>query len=106
MDLTSCITNGVWVSSPDLEAEYVSAIGADTVWTAITASSLFSTNERANCGATGPGGARTDEDVAAFCRRSKYKVRAAMVVASLLTATSAPTIKSIDDLLDSVAQSS
>jgi putative ATP-dependent endonuclease of OLD family len=95
--------NGVWVSSPDLEAEYVAALGADVVWADIQASSLFTPNERANCTVSGPGGTRTAGDVAAFCGRSKYKVRAAMVVAALLNTTSALTIKSINDLLDSIA---
>ncbi len=98
--------NGVWVSTPDLEAEYVTALGAATVWSAIDASSLFSPNERANCAATGLGGNRTDSDVAKFCGRNKYKVRAAMVVAQLLNETSAPTITSINDLLDSLAPAS
>jgi putative ATP-dependent endonuclease of the OLD family len=95
--------NGVWVSTPDLEAEYVAALGAATVWAAIDTSSLFSPNERGNCAATGPGGARTDDDVSAFCRRRKYKVKAAMVVAGLLDATTAPKIKSVNDLLGSIA---
>jgi putative ATP-dependent endonuclease of OLD family len=95
--------NGVWVSSADLEAEYVAALGADVVWADIQASSLFTPNERANCTVSGPGGTRTAGDVAAFCGRSKYKVRAAMVVAALLNTTSALTIKTINDLLDSIA---
>ena len=94
---------GVWVSTPDLEAEYVAALGAASAWAAIDASSLFSPNERANCTATGSAGTRTDDDVAAFCRRSKYKVRAAMIEASLLDAASAQRITSINDLLDSIA---
>jgi len=95
--------NGVWISDPDLEAEYVAALGAATVWAAIDASTLFSPNERGNCTTSGPGGARTDDDVSAFCRRSKYKVKAAMVVAGLLDATTAPNIKGVNDLLDSIA---
>lgn len=106
VDEADLVASGVWVSTPDLEAEYVAALGAATVWTAIEESSLFSTNERANCATNGSGGTRTDADVASFCGRSKYKVRAAMVVAGLLTKTSAATIKSINDLLDSIAPAS
>lgn len=97
--------NHVWVSEPDLEAEYVNALGADAVWSAIEASTLFSKNERANCEQTGPGGTRTADDVAAFCRRrgKGYKVRAAMVVAPRLTEATATSIKSIHDLLTHVA---
>lgn len=90
----------VWVSNPDLEAEYVRALGADVVWAAIDASTLFSNSERGNCALSGDGGARTAEDVAAFCRRKGgYKVKAAMVVAPILTQATASSIKSIDDLL-------
>ncbi|WP_088284651.1 ATP-dependent endonuclease [Kineosporia sp. A_224] len=94
--------HSTYVSDPDLEAEYVNALGADVVWAAIEASTLFTNNERANCGASGPGGTRTAEDVAAFCRRKGkgYKVRAAMVVARLFTAATAKSILSISRLLD------
>jgi putative ATP-dependent endonuclease of the OLD family len=95
--------HSVWVSAPDLEAEYVAALGGGVVWAALSASSLFSKNERSNCGTTGSGGTRTDADVAAFCRRSKYKVRAAMVVTPLLNATTAPALTSISKLLDEIA---
>ena len=97
----------VWVSEPDLEAEYVEAIGADVLWAAIEESSLFSKNERNNCSSSGPGGSRTAEDVAAFCRRKKsgYKVRSAMVVAQLLDETSAPRIESVENLLEEADRS-
>lgn len=93
-----------YVSEPDLEAEYVNALGAEVVWTAIEASTLFSRNERALCETSGPNGTRTAMDVAAFCRRKGrgYKVRAAMVVAPLLTPSTARSIASINRLLDEV----
>lgn len=99
--------HNVWVSEPDLEAEYVDALGPDAVWAAIEASSLFSSNERANCEQTGPSGSRTAMDVAAFCRRKGkgYKVRAAMVVAPMLTEATAPSITSVDALLTHVVTS-
>jgi putative ATP-dependent endonuclease of OLD family len=98
-------TRSVWVSAPDLEAEYVAAIGADAVWSAISASGLYSPNELALCTASGPGGTRTDADVAAFCRRKKagYKVRAAMAVAGLLTEHTARKVTSVVSLLDEFA---
>lgn len=97
----------VWVSEPDLEAEYVSALGAEAVWAAIDASSLFSGNERRNCEQSGPGGSRTAEDVAAFCRRKGkgYKVRAAMVVGPMLTEANASSISSVNNLLNHVIPS-
>lgn len=101
VDVADLAQHSVWVSDPDLEAEYVSALGAEAVWSAIEASSLFSKNERALCATSGPGGARTAEDVAEFCRRKRsgYKVRAAMVVAPLLTEATATAVGSIDKVL-------
>ena len=96
--------NSVWVSHPDLEAEYVAALGGGTVWAALASSPHFKPNELAYCGSSGPGGVRTDADVAAFCRlNSKNKVRAAMTVASLLDATNANSIASVKSMLDEIA---
>ncbi|MCZ4542919.1 ATP-dependent endonuclease [Rhodococcus erythropolis] len=92
--------HSVWISDPDLEAEYVAALGADTVWSALSASHLFSKNELANCAVSGPGKSRTEADVAAFCRKkSKYKVQAAMVIVDLLDAQTARSISSMEKLL-------
>ena len=97
--------NRVSVATPDLEGEYVNALGASALWTALAASSLFSNNERGNCTTSGPGGTRTDGDVASFCRRSsKYKVRAAMVVAGLLNEAAALKIASINNLLGDLSE--
>ena len=103
IDVADLNQRSVWVSSPDLEAEYVQALGSMVVWAAIESSPLFSRNERGNCAATGSAGARTDADVSAFCRRSKYKVRAAMVVAKLLSAQNAATVQSLNRLLGEIA---
>lgn len=92
-------SHAVKVSDPDLEAEYVAALGPDAVWTAIEASTLFNDNERRNCATSGAGGTRTADDVAAFCRfKSTYKVRAAMVIAPLLTDATARKIASVERL--------
>jgi len=92
-----------WVSAPDLEAEYVRAVGPEIVWEAIENSSMFSRNDRANCNASGPRGTRTVEDVAEFCRKnSKTKVRAALVVAPLIGEAEASRIESICRLLDEI----
>lgn len=98
-------SHSAWVSDPDLEAEYVAAIGASAVWAALQGSGMFSPNELALCAKTGPGGTRCDEDVAGFCRRkSSYKVRAAIIVADLLTPATAVKIKAVASLLDEIAQ--
>lgn len=94
-----------YVSYPDLEAEYVNALGAEAVWSALESSTLFSRNELSNCDASGPDGMRTAKDVAAFCRQKGNrgrKVRAAMVVAPLLTSSTARSVVSINRLLDEV----
>ena len=96
--------NAVWVSQPDLEGEYVAALGAVIVWAALSASSLFSPNELANCRPSGPGCTYTDADVAAFCRVKKYKVKAAMVVVPLLDTLTAPKVASINSLLDQIVK--
>lgn len=96
--------HSTFVSDPDLEAEYVAALGAGPVWSALTNSGLFSNNELNNCASSGLGESRTAEDVAEFCRRKKYKVRAAMAVAPVLDATTAAAIASINALLIEVAQ--
>lgn len=97
-------SRSVWVSDPDLEAEYVAAIGAGALWTALQGSGLFSASELALCPPGGPAGTRTNADVAAFCRRkSSYKVRAAIAVADLLTRATAVQIKAVAALLDEIA---
>jgi putative ATP-dependent endonuclease of OLD family len=97
-------SHSVWVSAPDLEAEYVAAIGASEVWTALQNSCMFSANELAHCRPTCPASTRCEADVAAFCRRkSTYKVRAAIIVAGLLTPESAVKIKAVASLLDEIA---
>ncbi len=98
--------HSVWVSKPDLEAEYVAALGANQVWSALQASHLFTKNELSNCTANGADGTRTVADVAEFCRRKKAgcKVRAAMVAAELLTAESVMKMTSISGLLDELRE--
>lgn len=94
---TDLPSKSIWISRVDLEDEYVRAIGALHVWTALDASTLFSTNQMAKCVPSGPGGTYQVAEVAAFCR--KYKVEAAIVVAGILTETTARAITSIDSAL-------
>lgn len=95
--------HSTWVSDPDLEAEYVTSLGAAKVWAAIEESALFSDKERNNCSTSGPGVTKTVDDVAAFCRSSsKHKVRAAMVVAPLIGEAEARSLPSISKLLDEI----
>jgi putative ATP-dependent endonuclease of OLD family len=95
--------NFVWVSRMDLEGEYVAAIGAAPLQTALTASTLFKPNQLRRLTATGPGGTFTDADVATFCR--SHKVNAALVAVSLLDVVTVRAITSIEGMLAQVETS-
>lgn len=98
--------HGVYVSDPDLEGEYVAALGADATWTALQDSGLFRHGSLQSCGATGSGGTtRTVDDVRTFCVTKKNKVFAAMAVANVLTPATAAKIVSVNDLLSTTATS-
>lgn len=96
---TDLEANGVYVSNPDLEGEYVAALGAEVTWTALKDSGLFRHGSLKHCSATGPDGTRTEEDVRAFCVHKKNKVYAAMAVAQVLTAETAAKIVSVNAVL-------
>lgn len=91
-----------FISDPDLEAEYVAALGADAAWEAIENSGLFSTNQMKNCATSGPKGTPTEDDVAEFCRHKDRKVFAAMAIVEALDEDTAAEIGSINDLLDEI----
>lgn len=91
--------HGVVVSTPDLEGEYVAALGADQTWQALVGSGLFKGGSLANCAQTGPNNTRSEADVRAFCVNKKHKVHAAMAVAEVLDATSAAKIVSVGTAL-------
>jgi putative ATP-dependent endonuclease of OLD family len=95
-------SSSIWVSTKDLEDEYARAIGGETLWQALSASPMFGSGEMANCSQSGPSGTHTDEEVAAFCRRKKYKMKAAMVASRMLDATQARAITSVENLLSEV----
>ncbi|HEY8885966.1 MAG TPA: AAA family ATPase [Candidatus Microsaccharimonas sp.] len=95
--------HSVWVSRVDLEDEYVRAIGAATVWAQLQTSGHFSANELANMRPSGQGGVPTDGDVAVFCRHKKRKINAALAVLTLLDATNALQVTSIQSVLDEIA---
>jgi putative ATP-dependent endonuclease of OLD family len=102
VDAADLPNHSVWVSRIDLEDEYVRAIGASTIWTALGASTMFTSNQLKAHTASGPGGTHTDSDVATFCR--KRKVEAAIVVAGIMTETTAQLITSIENILREAAQ--
>lgn len=103
VDRADLPNESIWVSRADLEDEYVRAIGGEAMWQALNASPMISRNELSNCEQTGPGGTHTDEEVAAFCRRGRYKVKGALVASRILTETQARQISSVESLLSEVA---
>ncbi|MDO4254046.1 MAG: AAA family ATPase [Kocuria sp.] len=94
--------HSVHVSKVDLEDEYVLALGATAVHSALEDSDHFSRNELANIKATGTNGKPTNAEVAQFCRKNKYKVRSALAVLPLLTTENASSIASIESLLSEI----
>lgn len=96
--------HNVVISDPDLEGEYTSAIGGKELWKRLENSKEFTKNQLSTCEASGPDGERTDEDVAAFCRKTKNKVHASLIVAQTLTKEEAASIGSISNLLNKVGQ--
>ena len=92
-------SHSVWVSDKDLEAEYVSALGAVGVWDALQRSTLFSPNELKNCPVSGPAAVPTDANLVDFCGHRRRKVKAALAVAAALTEHTARQVKSVEGLL-------
>jgi putative ATP-dependent endonuclease of OLD family len=93
--------HGAFVSVPDLEAEYISALGATDTWTALSASGLFTPNQLANCATNGAGGTPNEADLREYCL--KNKVKAAMAIAKALDPTTAAAIISVSNVLHDVA---
>lgn len=94
--------HGAWICDPDLEGEYVAALGADAVWDAIENSGLFTANQRRNCHQSGACATRTEADVATFCGIKGYKVSVALAVAPLITPTVVPKLAAISSLLATI----
>lgn len=102
VDVNDLADHGVVISTPDLEGEYAAAIGAAELWSRLKNSGEFTKNQLANCVTSGADGSRTIEDVAAFCRRDKYKVQASLIVADTMTAAEARNMTSIAEVLQGV----
>lgn len=93
--------HGVFVSQPDLEGEYIAAIGHDKVWNILEKSGLFTAHKLRSWPVTGPGGTHTDDDVRKFCL--KNKVHAAMAIERTLDRAVAEKITSVCAVLDEIA---
>lgn len=90
----------IYVSTPDLEGEYVSAIGPEELKARLASSTEFSTNKMKNCAPSTPAGKLTVDDVAKFCKTDK--VLAALVVVDGLSLSEAMAIPSLRDLLQNI----
>ena len=94
--------HGVFVSQPDLEGEYIAAMGHEETWDILEKSGLFTAHKLKSWPVTGPGGTRTAEDVRKFCL--KNKVHAAMAIERILDRATAKKITSVCTVLDDVAK--
>ncbi len=98
--------SGVFVSSPDLEGEYIAALGVADTWIAIKSSGLLTDNQLSHCGESGPGGIPTAEELRDFIlgrgNGRQHKVPAALAVVRVLTAATAASITSINAALAEV----
>lgn len=94
--------HGAFVSQPDLEGEYIAAIGHEETWDVLKKSGLFGAHKLKSWPATGPGGTRTASDVHRFCLRNK--VHAAMAIERTLDRLSAAKITSVCAVLDEITK--
>ena len=107
LDPADLLKSGVFVSDPDLEGEYIAALGVTNTWAAIRSSGLLTTNQLSNCGTSGPEGAPTAEELHDFIvghgkTKKQYKVLAALAVVRVLTAATAVNITSVNAALAEV----
>lgn len=94
--------NSIWISKKDLEEEYVNAFDTRRLWEAMKRGDSFSKNEIVNVKCNGGDDTPTEDDIADFLRRKKYKARGAIMAVTLLDETTASRIKSIMDLLNDI----
>lgn len=91
--------NSVFVSNRDLEDEYVSAIGSNTLWNALNKSSLFTPNMLKNCNVTNGAVGPNESELAEFCRQKNYKTKCALIAQQLLDKDSATRVTSVTEVL-------
>lgn len=91
----------VWVSHPDLEGEYVRALGVDAAVDAL-AKGGFSRGELEPMRCKRLNGALDEDEVARFCRVRANKTRAVLAVMPVIDAAAARRITSVQQLLNDV----
>lgn len=87
----------VFVSRKDLEDEYVSAIGADRLWSAMSDSSLFTKNMLKNCQIAPGTSVPNEQDLAEYCRSNK--IICAVVACGTFDKETAEKVSSIAEVL-------
>jgi putative ATP-dependent endonuclease of OLD family len=99
-DLETQTAYPTFVSTQELEDEYIRAIGPATLATALQSSGLWSANQLQAGGLPATATAPTHATLLAFCKH--HKVLAAIVVASILTKATAAAITSVASLVASL----
>lgn len=94
----------VWVSQPDLEGEYVRALGAERTLQALEHSGAFRASELKALCTDRANGALDCESLAAFCRVRTNKTRAVIALLPHITAKVARRIESVDLMLNAVTR--
>ena len=87
----------VFVSRKDLEDEYVSAIGADRLWSAMSDSSLFTRNMLSNCKIASGASVPNEQDLAEYCRSNK--IISAVVACGTFDKETAEKVSSVAEVL-------
>ena len=87
----------VFVSRKDLEDEYVSAIGVDRLWRAMSDSSLFTKIMLSNCKIAPGASAPSMQDLTKYCRSNK--IISAMVACGTFDEKTAKKVSSIAEVL-------
>lgn len=102
-DSADLAAHHVFVSTKDLEDEYVRAIGAKKLWERIKSMGVFPNNVLKLC-KVGSDGNPTEADLAEFIReKTNRKIPAALVAADLIDAANALKMKSVMQLIKAVS---
>jgi putative ATP-dependent endonuclease of the OLD family len=97
VDKARLAANGVQVSRPDLEGEYVTALGPSRVANLLVTSGHFTESNVKGAAATL--GAVTTSDMLIFCGRKRNKTMAAAAIAAGMSSTEAGSLSSVVELL-------
>lgn len=100
VDVAGLGVHGVLVASPDLEAEYCHALGAERTVEALCESGLFTEGQILTVTGHAEIGDVLLEDLEDFCRAGKRKVKAAIAVSAALTANDVQALAAIRNVVE------